>query len=105
MTDIENKHMNEMKDLGVKFWLRFVDDTFVIINNKANAEIILNFLNEQHTTIKFTMEKQIKNSLNLSNKISSNDEQKIIEMEQLRDLLLRNNYPIKIIEREFEKFI
>ena len=153
MNHFENKHMSELEALGVKCWLRYVDDTFVIIKNKANAEIILDFLNRQHNTIKFTMEKQLKNEINFldikikrddlnstfitstyrkptftgvmlnwnsltsiryktglikclldrSNKICSKDEQKVDEMQQLRDLLLKNNYPNKIIEKEFEK--
>ena len=155
MNHFENKYMSELKALGVKCWLRYVDDTFVIIKNKANAEIILDFLNRQHNTIKFTMEKQLKNEINFlnikikrddlnstfitstyrkptftgvmlnwnsltsiryktglikclldrSNKICSKDEQKVVEMQQLRDLLLKNNYPNKIIEKEFEKLI
>ena len=38
-------------------------------------------------------------------KICSSEKQKDIEMEQLRILLLKNNYPKQIIEREFNKFL
>ena len=153
MNDFENKHMKELKKLGVRIWYRYVDDTFVIIRCKDQAEKILEFLNNQHPTIKFTMEKEEKNSLNFldvkirrnkdlsiststyrkptftgvmlnwnsltsikykiglisclldrSFKICSSEKQKLIEMEQLRDLLIKNNYPSQIIEKEFEKF-
>jgi hypothetical protein len=153
MNDFENKHMKELKKLGVRIWYRYVDDTFVIIRCKDQAEKILEFLNNQHPTIKFTMEKEDKNSLNFldvkirrnkdlsiststyrkptftgvmlnwnsltsikykiglisclldrSFKICSSEKQKLIEMEQLRDLLIKNNYPSQIIEKEFEKF-
>jgi hypothetical protein len=145
--------MNELTMLGVKLWLRYVDDTFVVINNKNQAEKILEFLNSCHPTIKFTMEKEAKNEINFldvkikreldgttststyrkstftgvmlnwnsltsikykkgligclldrSFKICSNNQQKIIEMEELRDLLIKNNYPQQIIQKEFDKF-
>jgi hypothetical protein len=136
-----------------KFYFRYVDDTFVIINNKNQAEKILEFLNSCHPTIKFTMEKEVNNEINFldvkikrelngsittstyrkptftgvmlnwnsltsikykkgligclldrSFKICSNNQQKIIEMEELRELLIKNNYPQQVIEKEFEKF-
>ena len=150
MNDFETKHMDKLTELGVKSWDRFVDDTFTIINDKQNAESILNFLNEQHHTIKFTMEKEESNTINFldikikrkndltlttltyrkptftgvmlnwnsltsikyktglirclldrSDKIFSSEKQKAIEKEQLKTLLLRNNYPIQVIEKEF----
>ena len=44
--------------------------------------------------------------LDRSNKICLTDEQKIIETEELRILLLKNYYPqlIEIIETDFERF-
>ena len=52
----ENEHMEQLKKLGLKSWGRYVDDTKTIINKKENAEKILNYLNQQHASIKFTME-------------------------------------------------
>jgi hypothetical protein len=37
-------------------------------------------------------------------KICSNNQQKIIEMEELGDLLTKNYYPQQIIQKEIEKF-
>jgi hypothetical protein len=153
MDYFECQHMNELTKLGVKLWLRYVDDTFVVINNKNQADKILDFLNKCHPTIKFTIEKETNNEINFldvkvkreldgtittstyrkptftgvmlnwnsltsikykkgligclldrSYKICSNNQQRIIEMEELRDLLLKNNYPQQIIQNEFDKF-
>ena len=154
MNNFEIKHMKKLRELGVKHWFRYVDDTFVIIRNINQADAILKFLNEQHKTIKFTMEKEVNNKINFlditikrkrdltietstyrkptftgvmlnwnsltsikyktglirclldrSFKICSSERQKDIEMEQLRILLLKNNYPKQIIEKEFNKFL
>jgi len=153
MNDFETKHMPELLKLGVLYWIRFVDDTFVVIKNREQAEIILEFLNNQHKTIKFTMEKEVNGSINFpdvkitrnndnsiststyrkptftgvmlnwnsltsikykkgliiclldrSNKICSTEAQRIEEMEDLRNLLIDNNYPPHIIENEFKRF-
>ena len=75
MDHFENKHMENLIKLGVKYWFRYVDDTFIIINEKNQAEIILEFLNKQHKTIKFTMEKESEKILNfLDVKIKRNDD-------------------------------
>jgi len=153
MDHFENLHMEELTKLGVKIWLRYVDDTFVVIKDKNNADKILEFLNKQHKTLKFTMEKEVNKSINFldvkisrendnsiststyrkptftgvmlnwnsltsikykkglisclldrSFKICSTNEQKIVEMEELRNLLIKNNYPSYIIDKQFEKF-
>ena len=41
--------------------------------------------------------------LDRSNKIYSSNEQKILEMEDLRNILLANNYPPLVIDKQFEK--
>ena len=154
MNYFERLHMETLKKLGVKHWFRFVDDTFVVVKSIEQADTILKFLNEQHKTIKFTMEKEIGNKINFlditikrkpdltletltyrkptftgvmlnwnsltsikyktglirclldrSYKICSSEKQKQIEMAQLRILLLKNNYPSQIIDREFNKFL
>jgi hypothetical protein len=153
MDDFETKHMPELIKLGVLYWIRFVDDTFVVIKNKEQADKILEFLNSQHKTIKFTMEKEVNNSINFldvkitknsdnsiststyrkptftgvmlnwnsltsmkykkgligclldrSNKICSSDTQKIEEMEDIKNLLINNNFPPHIVENEFKRF-
>ena len=63
MNDFELKHMSKLKELGVTTWFRYVDDTFVVINNNKPTEV-LNFLNSLHNSIKFTCEHEINNSIN-----------------------------------------
>ena len=153
MNDFETKHMPELIKLGVLFWVRFVDDIFAVIKSREQAEKILEFLNSQHKTIKFTMEKEVNNSINFldvkitknsdnsiststyrkptftgvmlnwnsltsikykkglisclldrSNKICSSEAQKVEEMEDLRNLLIDNNYPPHIVDNEFKRF-
>jgi len=56
MNELENRNMAELKELGVVFWKRYVDDIFGIINKKSDANKILDFLNSMHPNIKFTTE-------------------------------------------------
>ena len=60
----ECRHMDELTQQGVQLWIRYVDDTFVIINYKNQADKILEFLNSCHPTFKFTMEKEVYNEIN-----------------------------------------
>jgi len=129
-------------------------DTFAIINSMEEADKILEYLNKQHESIKFTMEKEENNAINFLDikiqkkrdlslitstyrkptftgvflnwnsltsrrykvgllkcllnrmkKICSNEEKTLIEMEQLRELMMKNNYPTNIITQEFDKFL
>jgi hypothetical protein len=121
---------------------------------EENAKQILDYLNKQHSKIKFTLETEKDNTLNFLdvkikkkdnltletstyrkptftgvmlnwnsltslkyktglirclldrlNKICSSEQQKEIEMGQLRLILLNNNYPSKVKDKEFEKFL
>ena len=63
MDNLENKIMTKLKRLGVNVCLRYVDDTFVVLKNKECVEKVLEFLNQQHPNIKFTVELENKNSL------------------------------------------
>ena len=75
MDDFECKYMDQLSMLGVKSWLRYVDDTFVVLKNKADVDKVLSFLNDKHDTIKFTVENEAKNSLNfLDMKIKRNED-------------------------------
>ena len=75
MNNFETKHMRELIKLSVLHWLRFlrfVDDILVVIKSREQAEKILEFLNSQHKTIKFTMEKEVNNSINFLDVTFSN---------------------------------
>ena len=40
------------------YYRRFVDDTLTIMPNKASADNFLDILNQYHSSINFTMEKE-----------------------------------------------
>jgi hypothetical protein len=63
MANFEEKHMKDLNELGVNIWLRYVDDIFATLNNMNNENIVLEFLNSRHPNIKFTIEKEEKNTL------------------------------------------
>lgn len=60
MGNIEEKL--EKENLLPKVWMRYVDDIFAIVK-KNELDILLNILNQQHTSIKFTIETEINNKL------------------------------------------
>lgn len=63
MDEFEKKHMPELRKLGVKVWMRYVDDIFATLSNNANSNDILQFINKQHKNIRFTIEEEKKNKL------------------------------------------
>jgi len=63
MDEFEQNHMQKLKDLGVKNWMRFVDDVFSVIENKSCSNNILEFMNSQHKNIKFTIEMEKNNKI------------------------------------------
>ena len=56
MADFEERHMEEMRRMGLNIWSRYVDDVFATVSNKDEALLILEFLNKQYGNIKFTIE-------------------------------------------------
>ena len=54
----ENIWLNNYQGPSVKFYRRYVDDTFCLFNDERDALLFFNFLNSQHPNIKFTMEKE-----------------------------------------------
>jgi len=55
---IENYSLNKPQ-----FYKRYVDDIFCIFDNKEDAELFFDYLNEQHENIKFTMEHEVNKNL------------------------------------------
>ena len=45
------------------FYRRYVDDCFILFKDRTHADLFLNFLNNKHRCIKFTMEKETNGSL------------------------------------------
>ena len=56
----ESKRFNEHNLNKPKFYLRYVDDIPAAFDNEQDSLNFLNFLNNRHPNIKFTIEKQIK---------------------------------------------
>ena len=57
----EPKWLNEYNLNEPKFYLRYVDDILPAFDNEQNSLNLLNFLNNRHSNIKFTIEKQNNN--------------------------------------------
>ena len=54
----ENKWLNSEESSTVLFYKRYVDDIFCLFKCETDADRFLTFLNWQHRTIKFTIEKK-----------------------------------------------
>ena len=59
----ESKQLNEYNLNKPKFYLRYVDDILAAFDNEQDSLNFLNFLNNRHPNIKFTIEKQINHSI------------------------------------------
>jgi hypothetical protein len=153
MADFENKHMDRLKTLGVKRWLRFVDDVFAVIDNHEQTEKIRTFISSQHNNIRFTVEHESggklpfldtvvirsigKYSTSVYHKptftgvylnwtsltatryklalirchaertwrICSEAEDRLKEIEKLKLILYKNNYPVDVVERAIGEFL
>ena len=46
-----------------KFYLRYVDDILAAFDNEQDSLNVLNFVNNRHPNIKFTIEKHINHSI------------------------------------------
>jgi len=58
MGDHEKDWLQKYKEPEVLFYRRYVDDTFCLFNNDNDASQFFDFINSEHTNIKFTMEKE-----------------------------------------------
>ena len=59
----ESKWLNEYNLNKPKFYLRYVDDTLAAFDNEQDSLNFLDFLNNKHPNIKFTIEKQNNHSI------------------------------------------
>ena len=59
----ESKYLNEYNLNKPKFYLRYVDGILAAFDNEQDSLNFLNLLNNRHTNIKFTIEKQINHSI------------------------------------------
>ena len=58
----ESKWLNEYNFNKSKFYLRYADDILATFEKDQHSLIFLNFLNNKHPNIKFTIEKQVNHS-------------------------------------------
>ena len=56
MTDLENKVFTKFQGNLPTFYKRYVDDIFLVFNDRDDSELFLEFMNCQHSNIKFTLE-------------------------------------------------
>ena len=59
----ESKWLSEYNLNKPKFHLRYVDDILAAFGNEQDSLNFLNFLDNRHLNIKFTIEKQINHSI------------------------------------------
>ena len=59
----ESKWLNEYNLNKPKFYLRYVNDILAAFDNEQDSLNFLDFLNNRHPNIKFTIEKQINHSI------------------------------------------
>ena len=59
----ESKWLNECNLNKPKFYLRYVHDILAAFGNEQDSLNFLNYLNNRHPNIKFTIEKQINHSI------------------------------------------
>ena len=59
----ESKWLNEYNLNKPEFYLRYVDDILAAFGNEQDSLNFLNFSNNRHPYIKFTIEKQINHSI------------------------------------------
>ena len=63
MNYLESKLMPKLKENGLLFWRRFVDDTFTILRKDADIAKLIEILNSFDTEIIFTSEEETNNSI------------------------------------------
>ena len=71
MVFYESKWLNEYNLIKPKFYLRYVDDILAAFEKEQYSLIFLDLLNNKHTNIKFTIEKQVNHSLSFLDVIIS----------------------------------
>jgi hypothetical protein len=66
LQEFEKKNLRKLKNMGVLFWKRYVDDTFVLLHPKASTKVLCYKLSQLHRSLKFTSEEENKETKSLS---------------------------------------
>ena len=64
MSALEDKYLNECRShFKSILYRRYIDDTFCLFKNSSDPDLFFNHINNYHSNIKFTFEKESGNSL------------------------------------------
>ena len=63
MSQFESKALSKYNGNHPLFYKRYVDDTFLIFNDRDDCELFLEFINLEHKNIRFTLEVENDNCL------------------------------------------
>jgi hypothetical protein len=58
LQNFEKTHLPAFKKMGIIYWKRYVDDTFVLLDPKASVKDICNRLSKCDRALKFTVEEE-----------------------------------------------
>ena len=56
LQEFERKYLSSFEDMGIMYWKRYVDDTFVLLNPKVSRKDVCDKLSKLHPSLQFTSE-------------------------------------------------
>ncbi|CAF3279221.1 unnamed protein product [Rotaria sp. Silwood2] len=62
LQDFERKYLSSPEDMGIVYWKRYVDDTFVLFDPTFSVDDVCYTLSQYHPSITFTVEKEKKDA-------------------------------------------
>ena len=90
----EAKWLNEFNLNKPKFYLRYVDDIPAAFDNEQDSLNFLNFLNNRHPNIKFTIEKQNNHSIAF---LMCSFQVSIIKISHFKHITNRHHFDIRLV--------
>ena len=79
MSHFEDKALNKYDGNLPLFYKRYVDDTFVVFNDREDCELFFEYFNTQHKNIKFTLEHEQSDCISFLDVLVSRNEEGTIE--------------------------
>ncbi|CAF4387530.1 unnamed protein product [Rotaria sp. Silwood2] len=58
LQEFEKKNLSSFENLGILYWKRYVDDTFVLLNPKFSTDKVCAELSKLHPSVKFTSQEE-----------------------------------------------
>ncbi len=62
LQDFEKKHLHVFDEMGIGYWKRYVDDTFVLLDPRLCSDHVCARLSQLHPAVQFTVEKENKDN-------------------------------------------